>query len=146
MSLFLEWISRVVPPRAGAVNVAPVSNTSTQFILYDAIGQTGVFNVVGQGAQSGFVQCYGAALMRVQAEGQDIYVAFGPTGVTANSAATGTATGACSYIGAAQDREFEIDPLVDHHMALATKSGNPTGATARWWIVSWPKTGLNFGA
>ncbi|HTQ45378.1 MAG TPA: hypothetical protein VMI75_21620 [Polyangiaceae bacterium] len=137
MSLYLEWLSRVVPPRPATVRAVAATNASANVELD---------NDVFQFMQGGAPQSYGTALLRVQAESNDIYVLFGTSSnVAVNSAATSGNT-VCSYIAAGQDREFEINPNVDKYMAYATKNGATSTATIRYWIVSFPKSGTVFGA
>ncbi len=140
MSLYLEWLARVLPPRAAnPPRVVAVTATSANIEL-----DNDVFQFTSGAANA--PQSYGAALLRVQAEANDVYVLFGGDNtVAANSAATAGAT-RCSYLPAGQDREFEINPSVDKWMAFSTKNAGTNTATIRYWIVSVPKSGTVFGA
>jgi hypothetical protein len=137
MSLYLEWLARVLPPVANAVFANAVANTSSAINLVPTY----------QFTQNGAVQSYGPALLRVQAQSNDIFINFGGSGVAVNSAATsGNTVG--SYLPAGQDREFEINPNNANHqfMAVSCLNGATNTATVRWWIVSVPKSSTNFGA
>lgn len=138
MSLYLEWLARVLPPVSNLVFANAVANTSSAINLIPTFTVTSTTNNVALN--------YGAALLRIQAESNDIYVNFGPSGVAVNSAAT-TGNTVGSYLPAGQDREFEINPsnVNQQFMAVSCKNGATNTATVRWWIVSVPKSALNFG-
>jgi hypothetical protein len=138
MSLYLEWLSRVVPPRPANLRVVAANNASQAIALASDIYTF---------TQNNSPQSYGTALLRIQNSDATnaIFVNFGPANITANSAATSGNT-VCSEIPAAQDREFEVNPSVDSYMAVVTANGTANTATIRYWIVSWPKSGTSFGA
>lgn len=133
MSMYLDRLARVVPPRANSVrNVA--CNAATAVIeldndLFQLLAPTNTAPVPGS---------YGRALLRLQAENSDVWVLFGQNNaVVANSAAITGAT-VCSHIPAGQDREFEVDPLIDKYLSATTINGGTSSANLRYWITSFP--------
>lgn len=139
---YIARLARVVPPRTGNVRaITNVSNATASVELDNDIFQvapTGDANPLGAANTPGRPGNYGKALMRVQAESNDVWVLFGKTsGVFANSAAN-TGANVCSHIPVNQDRDFEIDPQQDLFMSVTTQNGTTNTATARYWIVSFP--------
>ena len=133
MSMYLDRLARVVPPRSGNVR-AVACNVATAVIELD----NDLFQLAAPTNTAPVPGSYGRALLRLQAETNDLWVLFGPTNtVSANSAAVAGA-GQCSHIPAGQDREFEVDPLVDKFLSATTVSAGSALATLRYWITSFP--------
>lgn len=133
--LFEEWLVRVVPPRTGNVRaVVAAANGASQNVELD--------NDIFQFTSGGATQNYGVALMRVQADGADAYVLFGPTNaVTANSASTSNNATMPYKVPSGQEREFEVNPSVDKWMAY-----QGAGATVRYYVTTYPKSSTGFGS
>ena len=149
--LYEDWVVRIVPPRTGNVRVVAVTATS-QAVEID----NDVFQVAPGGGANGRPGDYGRGLLRMQADGCDMYVVFGPTnGVVANSAAVAGATQSVlipNMAGAANPGgqigvDFEINPKTDLYFAVASKNGGATTGFLRYWVRTFPmqKDGANQG-
>jgi hypothetical protein len=132
MSLYLDRLVRVCPPRSGATYGSGAArvvacNVNTASVELDS----DIFRITGAANGS-----YGRALVEFYADGNDLYLNFGGAStVVANSAATsGSTVAAC--VPVSKWRFWELDPLVDLWMSARTISGNSLTATLRYRIVS----------
>jgi hypothetical protein len=148
-SHILERLARVVPPRLGAT---PGSTPWLAFACNTATAAQPLANTVFQksgtdaygNAMPGLPGNYGRALLRVQAETNDLWLLFGPTsGVQANSAVVGS--NASMHLPAGQERDFEVDPSIDLFLSAVTSNGAGLTATCRIGIVSFHVPGLQQG-
>lgn len=140
----LNRIVRIVPPRVGKVRCIHASNVTTvveldndifQFVPSAAASPLGA-NVVGRPGN------YGRALMRVQAEGNDVWVLFSNTNAIVCNSAANTGANVCARIpngtGTPDGDIYEINPDVDLFMGVCTQNGTSNTANVRYWIVSFP--------
>lgn len=138
--MYIARLARVVPPRENKVRQLNTSNVTAvveldndifQFAPTEAASPLGA-NVVGRPGN------YGRALLRIQAVTNDAWVLFkSSNAITVNSAAnTGNTIGA--HIPVNQDRDFEVDPLVDSFMGVVTQNGTSSTGSVIYWIVSFP--------
>jgi|HubBroStandDraft_6_1064221.scaffolds.fasta_scaffold176285_2 hypothetical protein len=145
-SLYLDRLARTVPPRdtgpMGTANGAPTApgcrviaaNNATTSVELD----NDLFQFTPPPNTPAVPGSYGRALLRVHAEGNDLYVLFGAAStVAANSAATSGNTQS-DHIPAGQERDFEVDPTIDKWMSARTQNGSTNTATCRYRIVSLP--------
>jgi hypothetical protein len=141
-SLWQDWIPRVLCPRSGLVRVVAVTVASAAVEL-----DNDLFQVAPGGGAAGRPGDYGRGLLRLQADGSDVYVVFGPTnGVVSNSAAVAGVTqsalipnsAGAAVAGGNIGTDFEINPLTDKWMAISTKNGGATTAFLRYWIRTVP--------
>jgi hypothetical protein len=146
VSLYLDRLARVVPPRAGATvgagapRAVACNAATTSFELDTDIFQLPLQNNASGGGVPG---SYGRALVRFHAESNDLWILFGSSSsVTANSAATSGNT-VCAHIPANQDRDFELDPSIDKWCSATTQNGQSYTATLRYQIVSYPTRSQN---
>lgn len=137
-SHILERLARVLPPRVGNWRAVTCNTATAAIELDNDIFQIPIPATAQNAAQPGLPGNYGRALMRVQAEGNDLWVLFGPTNaVQANSAVIGTANAAC-HIPVNQERDFEVDPTLDKFLSAVTQNGSGNAGTVRYGIVSFP--------
>jgi hypothetical protein len=135
-SLYLDRLARVVPPRAGNVRAVACNNATTVLEL-----DNDIFQLPLVGGAAGVPQSPGSVgpqLLRLQADGADLYVLFGQTNaVSANSAAVSGNT-QCAKIVNGQQVDFEVSPTVDKFLSSNTQNGSSLTGTLRYWIVSQP--------
>jgi hypothetical protein len=145
MSIYLDRLTRIVPPRdaspcgnpAAPWTRAVACNVSTTSVELD----NDVLMMTPPAASPGVPGSYGRALFVCQAEGGDIYVLFGAAStVVANSAAVSGNT-QCWRVPKDQEREFELDPNVDKWLSPRTINGGSVTATLRYRITSFPSQG-----
>jgi hypothetical protein len=144
-SHILERLARVVPPSLGGTSparnpwyaVACNSVTAAQ-PLANTVFQKAGLDVFGN-ATPGLPGNYGRAILRVQAETNDLWLLFGNTSsVQANSAIVGV--NASMHIPVNQERDFECDPQCDLWLSAVTSNGAGLIGTCRYGIVSFHVT------
>ncbi|MGA7122456.1 MAG: hypothetical protein WBY94_20305 [Polyangiaceae bacterium] len=153
MSLYVDRYTRVVPPRNGGggtvgqgiVRTYAATNSSTPVEL-----DTDIFSSLGVANAAAVPGAFGRAILSISAEGADVWVNFGSTSAfIANSAATSTpgatSANACWHIPNGQEREYEVDPLVDKWFCANTQNGQAGTATVRYRISSFQLQGGNPG-
>lgn len=138
-SHIIERLARVVPPRLGNWRAIACNTTTASVQLNNDIFQVPIAATALGGAQPGLPGNYGRALLRVQAESNDLWILFGNTSsVLANSAVTGV--NAAYHLPSGQNADFEVDPTLDLWLSATTQNGGSNTATCRYGIVSFPQT------
>ena len=139
MSLYIERLARVIPPRSGAsvgsgAARAIACNASTTSVELD----NDIFQFAAVANAAGSPGGFGRASVQVTADGGDIWVNFGGAStVVANSAAVSGNTVA-DYIPAGKAMIYEIDPTIDKWISARTANGSGNTATLRYRIISPP--------
>lgn len=134
--MYIDRLARVVPPRQNQCRVL-ACNAATTIQQID----NDIFQFTPPANSAGVPGSFGRALMRCHAEGNDLYILFGSTnaGYTANSASVSAAgANVCDRIPVGQERDFEIDPVVDKFFSCNTINGGALAGTLRYRIVSFP--------
>jgi hypothetical protein len=135
MSHILERLARVVPPRQGNWRAIACNTATAAVELDNDVFQFALAATALGGPTPGLPGNYGKALLRVQAEGNDLWINFGPTSsVQANSALL--SANAAMHIPVNQERDFEVDPALDKFLSAVTQNGSGNTATCRYGIVS----------
>lgn len=147
MSLYLDRLTRVVPPRAvaslaggggsGAVRVVSATNANAVVQL-----DNDIFQPPAPGAGAATPGGFGRARVRFSSDLNNCFINFDTVNtVVANSAALSGNTRAM-LVPSGGFLELELDPAVDKWMAYSTINGGALVAFLRYQIISVPTQGL----